>query len=318
MDPSVSVIIPAYRVTGCVADAIDSVLTQTFRESEIIVINDGCPDTVNLEAVLAPYLAKNQIRYIRQENRGVSGARNAGIRAARASLVTVLDADDILCPTTLEVWLEMMRNHPNAGMVYGNAVFFGGTRLDGQEMMRYYPSVANDVSYADLITRRAWVFGCAMFRRERLLDVGLYDESLRKAEDYDLALRVARSGAAIRNTTDVVYRYRIRPDGLTIQSGDIRAWRIRALEKQQKDPGLSAAENEMIVAELRYQNAENSLEESKAALLGGEYRLARSRLREANRELRSPRLVIVLLVLLTLPAALRQFALFRERRLAAH
>jgi glycosyltransferase involved in cell wall biosynthesis len=317
MDPSVSisVVIPAYCVTGYIADAIDSVLAQTFLEFEIIVVNDGCPDTVNLELVLAPYLARNQIRYISQENRGVSGARNTGVRAARGALVSALDGDDLLRPNAFDVWLDVMRKHPNAGMVYGNAMFFGGSPLDGQEWMKYFPSRDNSVSYADLITHKAHVFGCAMFRRDVLLDVGLYDENLRKAEDYELALRIAKSGARIENTKSIVYDYRIHPGSLTTASGDIQVWRIRALEKHQKRPDLSPAENEMIAAELRYQSATCALEESKGALLNGEYRRARGRLRQANREFRSARLAIISLALLVLPAPLRQVALFRERRL---
>ncbi len=322
-DPSISVVVPAYRVTGYIAEAIDSILVQTFQEFEIIVVNDGCPDTANLEIALAPYLAKNQIRYIKQENHGLAGARNTGIRAARAALVTVFDGDDRLFPNALEVLWDMMQKHPNAGMVYGNCMFFGGTRLDGQAGMKYYPSRNTSVSYADLITRKAHSMACAMFRRDLLLEVGLYDERLRKAEDYDMVLRIARAGAAIENTPAMVYDYRVRPDSLSQSGGDIQAWRIRVLEKQQKDPDLSPAENEMIAArELRYpaRYVLWPLEESRVALLKeADYRLARGRLREANRELRSPRLAIISFVLFpALPAPLRQFALFRERRLQSH
>src|SRR5919198_1434145 len=91
--PAVSVIIPAYRVTQYIAEALDSVLAQTFTDYETIVINDGCPETVALERVLEPY--RERIIYLKQENRGPGAARNAGILAARSPLIALLDADDV-------------------------------------------------------------------------------------------------------------------------------------------------------------------------------------------------------------------------------
>src|ERR1044071_9453875 len=99
--PLVSVIVPAYDVAEFIAEALDSVLAQTFDDYEIIVINDGSPDTKDLERALAPYLSR--IVYIKQENRGVSAARNTGIKAARGSLIAFLDADDTWLPNYLEV-----------------------------------------------------------------------------------------------------------------------------------------------------------------------------------------------------------------------
>src|SRR5262249_53899875 len=90
--PAVSVIIPAYRVTQYIVGALDSVLAQTFTDYETIVINDGCPETAALERVLEPY--RDRIIYFKQENRGPAAARNTGIRAARAPLIALLDADD--------------------------------------------------------------------------------------------------------------------------------------------------------------------------------------------------------------------------------
>ena len=81
--PAVSVIIPAYNVTAFIADALNSLRAQTFRDFETIVVNDGCPDSDNLERVLEPY--RGEIVYIRQENQGVAAARNTALRAARKS-----------------------------------------------------------------------------------------------------------------------------------------------------------------------------------------------------------------------------------------
>ena len=313
MDPAISVIIPAYGVAKYIAEAIDSVLAQSFQQFEIVVVNDGSPDTASMDIAMAPYLADSRIRYISQENQGVSAARNNGIRAAKAPLIAVLDGDDTLRPDALETWLEIMRRNNQAGMAYGNAVFFGGTALDGQDWMTHFPSCGSSVTYEDLITRRANSFGCSMFRRAVLLEIGLYDESVPKAEDYDLALRIAKSGAAIENTKKVIYNYRLRPESLT-HSVDIRVWRIRVLEKHRNRPDLKPSEAAAIAGELRYQHAALALEDSKIALRSGDYALARAKFREANPGGISIRRIFISAALLIWPAGLRWFTFRRETR----
>src|ERR1700692_783320 len=108
--PAVSVIVPAYKVTDFIAKTLDSLRSQTFRDFETIVVNDGCPDSENLERVLEPY--RGEIVYIRQENQGLAGARNTAIKAARAPLVGLLDSDDAWEPDYLEVQTKFLAEHP--------------------------------------------------------------------------------------------------------------------------------------------------------------------------------------------------------------
>jgi len=108
--PVVSVIIPAYNVAPFIGDTLRSVLAQTFSEYEVIIINDGSPDTVELESVLAPYL--DRIIYLKQENQGAGAARNTGLRAARGEFVAFLDGDDQWLPAFLEKQLKLIRSGP--------------------------------------------------------------------------------------------------------------------------------------------------------------------------------------------------------------
>src|SRR5579883_3152754 len=94
--PAISIVIPCYKVTNYIREALESVRAQTFRDFETIVVNDGCPDSANLERVLEAY--RDEIVYIRQENRGLAAARNAAIRVARAPLIALLDGDDAWDP----------------------------------------------------------------------------------------------------------------------------------------------------------------------------------------------------------------------------
>ena len=86
--PTASVIIPAYQHAKCIGEAVESVMAQTFRDFEIIVINDGCTD--NTEEVLRPYVEKNLIRYFHQENQGISATRNRGLSLATGEFVAFL------------------------------------------------------------------------------------------------------------------------------------------------------------------------------------------------------------------------------------
>ena len=119
----VSVIIPAYNVERYIKEALDSVFSQTYQHFEVIVVNDGTPDTPALEQILQPYL--DRIVYLKQENRGLSGARNTGLRAATGDLVALLDADDIWLPDYLDKQVTYLRENPDKDLVYCNAEFFG-------------------------------------------------------------------------------------------------------------------------------------------------------------------------------------------------
>jgi glycosyltransferase involved in cell wall biosynthesis len=130
--PAVSIIIPAYNVDEYIGAALDSVFAQTWQDFEVIVVNDGSPRTAQLEAALAPY--RDRIVYISQENRGVSGARNTGIRAARGEFYAQLDPDDLWEPEYLSTQLETLRNSPGADLVFPNAVIFG----EGPEVGRTF------------------------------------------------------------------------------------------------------------------------------------------------------------------------------------
>src|ERR1700756_479405 len=116
--PLVSVVIPAFNAARYIPATINSVLSQTLRQFEILVVNDGSPDTSELEFALKPYAGR--IRYIKQTNRGPAAARNTGIREARGKYTAFLDSDDLWFPEHLASQVLMLERDPSLGLTYSN------------------------------------------------------------------------------------------------------------------------------------------------------------------------------------------------------
>src|ERR1700687_3102605 len=118
----VSVIIPSYNNAAFIAETLESVFAQTFKDYEVIVVNDGSPDTPQLERALGPYL--NRIVYFEQENKGPAGARNAGIRQARGAFLAFLDSDDMWLPNFLAEQMKFFETDPSLDLVYADTFRF--------------------------------------------------------------------------------------------------------------------------------------------------------------------------------------------------
>ena len=222
--PCVSIVIPAYRASGDIGAALDSVFAQNFSDFEVIVINDGSPDTLELEAALAPYATC--IRYMVQENLGAGGARNAGIAASRGRYIALLDADDRWTPDFLRRQIRYLNAHPECDLVYCDALVSGESLLAGRRFMDTAPS-AGAVTLLSLIGQECnIILSTVVVRREPIVAAGMFDETLRRGQDFDLWLRLALRGATIHYQRDVLAERRVRADGL---SGDPIAELQRAL-----------------------------------------------------------------------------------------
>jgi len=229
--PRVSVIIPCYNTARFVAEAVKSVFSQTYRDYEVVVVNDGSPDTPELEQVLAPW--RNKITYVHTENCGLAGARNNGIRASRGELIALLDSDDIWEPTFLQVLVGMLAENPGIDVVYSDAVLFGLTDSPGQKLMNLFPP-REEITFDSILSSRVWVFVVScIVRREALVRVGGFDKDLRYAEDLDLWLRIAHRGSKFLPCPQPLVRYRRRAGSLTAECSpdqEIRR-RIQLYEK---------------------------------------------------------------------------------------
>lgn len=298
--PVVSVIVPAYDTAPFIAETLDSVLAQTFSDYEIVVVNDGSPDADELERVLAPYF--EHIVYIKQENRGLSGARNAAIRASRGRLLALLDSDDVWLPDYLAVQVAEMESDPSIDVLYPNALIFGDGPHAGKEYMEIYPS-AGEVTFESLVSERCNVFICATMRREMVIRVGMFDDHLgnKLSEDFDLWLRIANHGGRIKYHRQVLVRYRRRPDSLTFEAVRTAERALLSMEKVNEALTLTASERETLEKAINHWRAVLRLEKGKRSFFHNDINGAISSLNEANVYFRSSRLRLALLLMRCAP-----------------
>ncbi|HJX91725.1 MAG TPA: glycosyltransferase family 2 protein [Pyrinomonadaceae bacterium] len=303
--PQVSVIVPAFKIAPYIAEAIDGVVGQTFTDWEVIVINDGSPDTVELEQALAPYLDK--IVYIKQENKGAGAARNAGMKVARGEYVAFLDGDDIWLPNFLSSQLELIQSDGGYDLVYADAENFGDPETEGHTSMETNPS-EGEVTFTSLIASKTCVITSGVLvRRQCLIDVGYMDDSFPNSQDFDLWLRLARDAhARITYQRTVLVRRRLYPTSLAGDAVKSLRGELAVLNKTLKRPDLTQSEKELIEEIIQFRQAMVDQTLGKRSLLKGEYRAATESFVAANRVLRSWKLSLVLMGMRVAPGLVQR------------
>ncbi len=212
--PLVSVIVPAFNAEQYLAEAIDSVLAQTYHPLEIIVIDDGSTDeTVNIARAYG-----DPVVVIEQANQGPAGARNTGFAASRGSIIALLDADDQWMPTRLERCVAILLTEPRIGFVTTDAFLIDE---DERTSRRYYGGYHHypfpeGGSQLQEIAKRNFVFVSAVFDR-RLLNLvgGQLNEHLWGTEDYELWTRFVIAGATAELIPEPLAWYRIRSNSVS-------------------------------------------------------------------------------------------------------
>lgn len=296
--PTVTVVIPSYNNARYIGQTLDSIKAQTFTDYEVIVVNDGSADREELERVLAAHPLL--IRYISQENKGVSAARNAAIRIARGEFYAQLDADDQWTPDYLEVQLGILRANEDVVLVYPNARIIGDDVPIELEFMSVSPS-EGEVTFESLVRQRCTVLTCVTARMSAIRDAGMFDESLRSCEDFDLWLRIAKGGGKIAYHRRILALYRRHQGSL---SSD-RVWMLRHLlavfEKWARTQDLTPAELAVLNEQITVNRAELRLHEGKRALSEGGASAALVCFQKANQDMHRPKLALVIFLLRHVP-----------------
>ena len=297
--PAISVIIPAYKAATHIGSALDSVFAQTFTDFEAILVNDGSPDSKEMESVIAPYLPR--ITYLKQPNQGPSAARNLGIRHARGAFLAFLDADDTWLPEYLAQQMLFLQSDSSLHMVYSDALFLGDTPSSGKTFMELCPSTG-PVTFESLLTEQTQVITSGtVVRRQAVIDAGGFDENFRCAEDHDLWLRLAYRGCRIAYQRRALVHHLIRPDSQGSPPGSLIAGEVAVLKKIEREFQLDSNVRSLMAEKLR--NAEFLLAWTygKNSLFAGDHQAAYKFFLQAKALASTPKLRALLLSLRIAP-----------------
>ena len=189
----ISVIIPSYNAAKYLPQAINSVLAQTYRQFEIIVIDDGSTD--DTQKVITEY--SDSVIYIRQPNSGPSAARNKGIQISRGDYIAFLDADDLWVPNKLEDQLIAFQGSKNCAFVCSDWSYFDGEERINVSTLKNYEAWNCKADFELMIRENFVLTSSVMVDRQMLSKAGLFWEKLRGAEDRHMWLRLLQHGDAV-------------------------------------------------------------------------------------------------------------------------
>lgn len=223
--PKVSVVIATYNAAPFLGDAIESILNQTFRDLELIIVDDGSTDET--PQILDRYSDRRIIRLRNETNQGVARARNRGNMVSRGQYLAVQDADDLSTPDRIEKQVAFLDAHPEIGLVGSQGVLFGeGSRTDLRVPL-------HDTEIQTLLLgENCLLHSSLMMRREVFEAVDGYDETFVAAPDYDLVLRIAEC-AQVANLPEALYLKRNVPGSITYSARGLWQQRcvLRAVEE---------------------------------------------------------------------------------------
>jgi glycosyltransferase involved in cell wall biosynthesis len=228
--PLVSVVIAAYNEQAYIAEALHSVLAQTYRRTEVIVVDDGSTDhtaditaeiTAQIATGTAPGPAAPSIHLIRRPHHGGGAARNAGLTQSTGQYWTIFDADDVMPPDRLTHQVAHLQQHPEHDIVLGLTEAF---ITPGQPKPPHYNPIWDNGPFPACA-------GTMMARRSLLEAVGLYDETMRMSYDVEWLARAKDRGVPAGHIDQLCLRYRIHPGNATANRPVVRAAMLKLLRE---------------------------------------------------------------------------------------
>ena len=241
--PAVTVIIPTFNREQFLKEAVDSVLSQTYDDFELIVVDDGSTDKT--KKMLQDY--GQRLTYIFQENRGVSAARNRGIAEAKGELISFLDSDDLWKRDKLSIQTDLMKSQKGVMISFTDEIWIRkGVRVNPMKKHQKHSGRIYEKCLPLCIISPSSV----MIRRELFDTVGLFDETLSVCEDYDLWLRISSRYPVFFIDKKLIVKRGGHPDQLSNRSWGNDRLRITALLKMLKDNHLDEKQKQIIEQEL--------------------------------------------------------------------
>ena len=205
MTPTVSIVMPTYNQANYLPMALDGIISQTYKDFELIVVNDGATD--HTSAVLGEYRSRLNFRLVEQANQGLPKALNTGFELAAGRFLTWTSSDNIMLPQMLDVLVEALSADPKAGLVYADWICIDET---GKQLM-VFPTLDHD---RHILMRVNYVNCCFLYRRECMEKIGGYDPGLIYSEDWDYWIRFSRL-FGMKRIPKFLYQYRVHAGSMT-------------------------------------------------------------------------------------------------------
>ena len=244
------------------------------------MVNDGSPDTPELEKALAPYASR--IVYIRQPNKRAAGARNTAIAQARGEFLAFLDSDDVWLPGHLESQMKLFKDDSSLDLVYADSIV-----SDPEQEWKFTERCPSQgpATFSALVVERCQIpVSTVVARKSAIVRAGLFDESLARCDDYDMWLRTAFHGAKIAYAGNVQARLAgERPGALGVSRARMAEGYWIILDKALRTLPLSEAERALVTKRAEEIRARYLVEEAKQQLRARQFGKARELLVEANR-----------------------------------
>lgn len=250
MSELVSIIIPTFNRSNVLLRAIHSVFKQTYKNYELIVVDDGSTD--DTEIVLQPFISNNSLRYFKQNNSGVSSARNFGASVAKGKWFAFLDSDDEWLANKLLDQMNFLQNNSHLNIVYGDEIWVrNGQRVNQKSVHRKSGGwIFENCIQQCLIAPSSVIIHEKLFR-----EMKGFDESYTVCEDYDLWLKISSSNEIGFISVPLIIKYGGHADQLSTKFFAMDMWRLKSLQNILLTADLSEKSRELVVLTMKQKGA---------------------------------------------------------------
>ncbi len=224
MNPLISVIIPTFNRAHVLLRAVDSVLKQSYKNFELIVIDDGSTD--HTDELLSSYVREGKIQYLKQENKGVSSARNFGVKSSKGDWLAFLDSDDEWLKGKLQKQVDLLGERPDLRLVHGEELWIRhGKRVNQKKIHQKFGGFIYEKCLPLCLISPSAV----IIERKLYEEMGGFDEEFIVCEDYDLWLKITSLYEVGFISDPIIYKYGGHEDQLSHKYFAMDLWRIKAM-----------------------------------------------------------------------------------------